>query len=112
MTEEQFLSALRESRLHIDWYIDSRDAIRGILLRDKKLVCPITGVAWYLGYPLRDIDEVFKSADDLGLSNELSNEIADAADPSWIPPSVRSRMRLLLLKATGLYKREDGSNER
>lgn len=103
MTEEQFLSALEATRSRIDWYLDPRlGCIRGQLRCGKLTVCPMMGVAWYLGYPLRTIDEVFKSADDLGLSNELSTAIVDAADPSWIPPSIRSRMRYALLKATGL----------
>ncbi|MCI0560304.1 MAG: hypothetical protein MN733_17600 [Nitrososphaera sp.] len=106
MTAEHFLSLLEETQPHIiEWYLDG-DCIRGRRYQDDPIdLCPITGVAWYLGYPLRMIDSVDKSVAELGLSTELAARIANAADMLWygrVTYEEHLRIRQSLLKATGL----------
>lgn len=62
MTEEQFLSLLKETQSCIGWYLDGFGSLRG---RHKpnlgSTVCPITVLAWYLGYPFGPQKSVCRS---------------------------------------------------
>ncbi|MCI0562991.1 MAG: hypothetical protein MN733_31325 [Nitrososphaera sp.] len=98
LTKEQFLTLLQETQSCIKWYVNRH--IRGRLrCGDRTLLCPITAVAWHLGYPLRIPLLANKSAVDLGLSEDLTKNIVDAADDFQ---SNESGIRQSLLKATGL----------
>ncbi|MCI0565009.1 MAG: hypothetical protein MN733_41620 [Nitrososphaera sp.] len=111
MTKEHFLSLLEETKSHIEWYLDG-NCIRGRLPRDDTTpnftVCPITGVAWYLGYPLKALWGARGSIVDLGLNEDLADRIIEAADDDESDGSDGSdeigsySIRQPLLKAAGL----------
>ncbi|MCI0557923.1 MAG: hypothetical protein MN733_05465 [Nitrososphaera sp.] len=102
MTEDHFLSLLQETRSHIDWYLDGlfEQSIRGKIrcLNTKQKVCPITGVAWYLGYPLSGLTRLQESAVNIGLAEDLAWSIAQAGDHGGCAHG----MKQSLLRATGL----------
>ncbi len=100
MNRKYFLTLLQETHSHIKWYVDTdMGCIRGRLRFDSSSrVCPITGVAWYLGHHFRTISEIDMAASDIGLSWKLAFMIADASDK----PRTRAAVRSALLTATGL----------
>ncbi|MCI0557144.1 MAG: hypothetical protein MN733_01515, partial [Nitrososphaera sp.] len=79
--EEHFLSLLEETQSRIEWYVvDGHIRGRPRFEDDEACLCPITGVAWYLGYPLRQPQSVNKAEADLGLNGGLAGTIVAAAD--------------------------------
>lgn len=106
MTEDQFLHVLKESQSRIEWYVDV--CIRGRLRLedDETHLCPITGVAWYLGHPLRQPSGFNQAAADLGLGEDLATTIVDAADDES-DESCYYSMRQSLLQATDLGESND-----